>query len=243
MAFPQVATTNNGIDGTNTTTHTVNLPSGISSGDLLIAVISIDASVTIGWPNEGTDWIVIGNGLTGSGSLHTCDVAYRIANGSEGSTISVSSSTSQQSGHATYRITGWHGTTPPELTSGSGSDTQPDPPSETASWGGSEDNLFIAGCGWDGGDTSVSTYPTSYTSNQVSPTGGGPGGAGCAIATLESAADTDNPAVYTLDGSEDWSSFTIVVRPAAAGGGRTTKNTDSNPLGIHAGMGRRINTP
>jgi len=33
----------------------------------------------------------------------------------------------------------------------------------------------------------------------------------------------------------------IVVPVAAAG--RTTKNTDAQPLGIHAGISRRINAP
>jgi hypothetical protein len=35
----------------------------------------------------------------------------------------------------------------------------------------------------------------------------------------------------------------LVVVYTAGGGGRTTKNTDSHPLGIHAGISRRVNIP
>lgn len=40
-----------------------------------------------------------------------------------------------------------------------------------------------------------------------------------------------------------WAEAVATYKQAAAAGGRTTKNTDSHPLGIHAGISRRVNLP
>ena len=88
MAFPQVSDYNTTINGKGTT-HTVNLPSTINAGDLLVAFLATDGDNTTTWPNEGTDWIQIFE-VSDVRDIHL-SVAYRIADGNEGASISVES--------------------------------------------------------------------------------------------------------------------------------------------------------
>jgi len=152
-----------------------------------------------------------------SSTVVTVAIRYKISDGLEGASMSITSSASEQSSHATYRINAWHGTTPPEINTAAASTTTPDPPSVTASWG-SDDNLWIAGTGYNDGRTVVSSYPTNYASDQLNPQVGA-GGTGTGIATDEVATDAEDPGTYTIDNGEDQVAFTIAVRPAAAAGG------------------------
>ncbi len=122
MAFPQVQTTNTASNA-NTTSHTVNLPTGITSGDLLIAVGSIDAVETTTWP---AGWDPLVDEVNG-GTVMTCDVFYRDADGTEGSTITVTTGTSEHSNWEVWRIDGHDSASPPEATSSApGSTSTPD---------------------------------------------------------------------------------------------------------------------
>ena len=53
-AFPVVQAINTSSEPINTANHTVNLPSSISSGDLLIVFFSCDANETVTWPGGWT---------------------------------------------------------------------------------------------------------------------------------------------------------------------------------------------
>lgn len=222
-----LAGTNNGTD--TGTSHTVNLPTPISSGQLLLAFFCVDSVETTTWPTGGDAWTKIVDDV---GSQQTTAVAYRIADGTEGGSIEVTTPGSEISNHVTHRYTNWHGTTPPEASSATGSNSSPNPPSVTASWG-SEDNFFIAGCGYNDGRTTVSTYPTNYASNQHNEQDGAAGGTGVGIATDEVASDNQDPGTYSLSSSEAWTAFTVVIRPAAAAAGGAT------PIPDHAGLFRR----
>src|SRR5438128_859738 len=105
MAFPTVASTNTSTSASSTT-HTVNLPASISSGDLLLVVFGGNANTTLTWPSGYTEF------ATGSSVL--CNAAYRFADGTEGSTISVTSGATVAGSHQSFRFTGAHASTPPE---------------------------------------------------------------------------------------------------------------------------------
>ncbi len=215
MAFPQVATSNSGDTASlNQTTHTLNMPASISSGDLIVMMFAVDGDITTSWP---AGWVTLVDDSNAGGTQTTLAVRYRIADGTEGATIDVDSSASEQSAHVSYRINAWHGTTPPEVDIAGANTANPDPPSVTASWG-SDDNLWIAGTGYNDGRTVVTAYPTDYVSNQLNPAVGA-GGTGVGVATDEVATNTEDPATFTIDNGEVQTAFTIVVRPAAAVGG------------------------
>jgi hypothetical protein len=114
------------------------------------------------------------------------------------------------------RITGWHGTTPPEATTATGTTINPDPPSITPSWG-SEENLILCTCGQNGAGAggNITVFPEA--DNQTQDGTGGGGSAGGGICTAEQSASPYNPGQFTLAASIDWVAATIVVRPGDSG--------------------------
>jgi hypothetical protein len=142
--FPSVKDFAVSEEGTNVTSHTVSLPGSISSGDLLVTIFSMSRtnSPTISWPSGWTEFAYEGGPTSGS---NTTAAAWRKADGSEGSSITVSTDDDGESGHKTFSITGAEDPTTeaPESSTASGSSTSPDPPSLTPS-GGSDKYLWIA---------------------------------------------------------------------------------------------------
>lgn len=209
MTFPTIAATANNTTSA-TTSHTVNLDASISSGDLLLVWFVVDGVETTTWPDAS--WLPLVDSI---GAQHTTDVFYRDATGSEGSTITVTTGGSQNSSSLYWRIpaAAWHGTTPPEAASGTANNNSPDPPNLAPSWG-AEDNLYIAGCGYNDGRTTVSGYSTNYTDNQTNIQDGAAGGVGVGVASRDLNATSDNPGTMSLSAAENHSAFTIAVRPA-----------------------------
>lgn len=220
-AFPTVAATNSTADSANATNHTVNLPTGISNGNLLLVTIACrNSTTTITFP---AGWTIVGSEWTtgGSASAHSRMALYRrTADGSEGSTISVTTDVSNSCASISKRITGHHTSSNPELgTAATGDSTTPDPPSLTPSWG-AEDTLWVAMSG-KGAGGSASGYPTNYSQNQLSvPTTSGTNAA-LYWAERELNGTSDDPGTFTQS-SAVWGAQTLAIRPAAAavdGGG------------------------
>lgn len=220
MAFPQVAATNTSLeDAGNVTSHTVSLPSGIVSGNLLIVGFNTDGQESVTWP---TGWTEIFEGIAAS-SQCTLAIAYRQADGGEGSTIIVTTGTSERSAHWSYRITDHEApaTQAPQASGGAtGTSASPDPDSLTPT-GGAKDYLWIAVEGHDR-DKTTDAFPTNYDSNQVNTAGAGAGSAGVAAATDEVNAVSEDPGAFTISATEEWVTATVAVHPAAAGGAPPT---------------------
>src|SRR3990172_9436389 len=155
--MPQVSATNTSVNNTAGTQHTVSLPTGVQSGDLLIVVFGYKngTSQTINWPGGWTQFFR-------SDRTTTVGVvaAYRQADGSEGSTITVGTSGSIKTSHNSYRITGAENPLkpPPQSSAPNGTSPPPAPPSLTPT-GGAKDYLWIA----------VETH--NQTSSQIPITG------------------------------------------------------------------------
>ena len=211
MAFPIVETTNNGTtaDGTS---HTVNLPTGIVSGNLLLAMFSLSTPATATWPAGWTELYDTASAgtLMGSG-------AYRVADGGEGASITVTTSIGGEGSYNTYRISGQHASSAPEVgTSATGSSTTPDPPAVTPTWG-SADTLWFAVMHHD--FCTVTTAPTNYT-NLLAQDGATPV---TASARRALAAADENPGGFTVSAADAWVAQTCAVRPAEAGGATTKR--------------------
>lgn len=210
MAFPTVVTSTTSSESTDTTSHTVDMPASVASGDLLIAGVAVDGSNTITWP---TGWTLI---KTVDEGEVTHSTSYRKSDGTEGASIEVESSTSQGSTHFCYRITGNEdpGTQAPEVSTGAtGSNNTPDP--DVVTVGDARDYMFIATMGSDRSRT-ITTYPTNYADNNITLQGGtGAATIGAATRELNTATD-ENPGTYLLSGSEQWGAMTITVWPSAA---------------------------
>jgi hypothetical protein len=217
MAFPTIATTNNGND-TSGTSHTVNLPASIASGDLLIAIFASDGSTAHTWPSG---WDQAANNLIGTTTSTdvTLSAKQRVADGSEGSTITVTTGASEWTAHITLRITGWHGTTAAEAGTATGSSATANPPSLNPTNWDVEDTLWVAcACNDTGGtdNDDITAHPSSYTGIQIVTAGTNAGGVCLAASQRNNATAAEDPGTYTAPTTEAWVAGTIGVRPAAA---------------------------
>jgi len=206
-AFPTVAATNTSGQSSNVTSHTVNLPTGINAGDLLIVFFACDGDSTVTWPT-GNGWASIFH-QTNSVTL---DVGYKIADGTEGATITVGTGASEQSAHISYRITGHNSAQAPQVSTGAtGTSASPNPNSLTPT-GGAKDYLWIAVEGNDDGRDTASAYPSNYTNGQTNPAGT-TSGVNVAVARRQLNASSEDPGTFTIP-SEEWVACTVAVHPA-----------------------------
>lgn len=233
MTFPTVAATNAGGAGAGTSDVVLSLPGGAVAGDLVICVALISI---ISGTVAATGWTGTLSSISlGLGISHTFSVLSRIIDGTEGGIITIPRSSSAYLSAASYRITGWHGTTMPEAGyANAGSPGEPDPPSLSPSWG-SADTLWIAAGVRKGNTATTLGYPTNYTANQVSAYDGGVSGR-VLLATREVAASSENPSAFTIYNGGG-SGVTIAVRPAASAGITSVQVDRGRALGRGIGRG------
>lgn len=240
MAFPQVETENTSGESSAVTSHTVSLPTGIASGDLLLVFMAIDAGSApfTSFPAGYTEI----KDVSETTNDVTLAVAYRVADGGEGATITVTTTPSAQSAHATYRISGHDSsTTAPEISTGVSGDSQiPDPDSLTPT-GGSKDYLWVANCVVDGsgstGPWEVTGIPTNYTNLVNSESGGATLGATVGLGRRELAAASEDPGTFVAgdSGGKEWYAAQLAVHPGSEGGAAV----GPTPIPDHAGLFRR----
>jgi len=200
------------------TSATINYPSDLASGDIVLAAFSLDDDTRS--VNTPSGWTLL---LNQGGNGDTTDddnrmfIFYRRATGFDGPTFSVTLPTSSRTAVWVGRVTGVSQVSNPEA-AGSGSEsggtTNPNPPSLTASWG-SANNLWLVIGGFrafSGSGPTVSLFPTnyansqsvtSYTSNRVT----------VAVATRNLAAATENPVTFTISTVASTATATVVIRP------------------------------
>ena len=208
------------------TSFAVNMPSSIASGDLLIALVEVRIGTT--W-TPASGWNSISTlSQAGGGGVGKLDGWYKIASGTESGTTptftTVNATTAQFHVH---RITGWHGTSPPEATTSSGDVSAANPPSLTPSWG-ADDTLWLA----IGGHTAQSltpwtAAPSGYSGFQMNGASAGGGIAALASSYKQNNSASEDPGAFTLNtpsssNNRYWAAATIAVRPSAGGGGGTT---------------------
>jgi hypothetical protein len=209
MAFPAVAATNTSVHTANVTSHTVNLASGTSPGDILMVAFVVDGNPTVTWPA----------GWNARAAQHNTavriEVRTRVADGTEGSTITITTSVAEQSVHRAWRITGCHATTGPEGLTATGATANPNPPVlDPANWA-TEDTLWFALCAYDNGSRTLTAYPASYT-DTLNDRSTGTGGVGLGSGRRQNAVGSEDPGTFTISAADEWVAVTIGIRPAAA---------------------------
>lgn len=201
-SFPQVASIT--VTFTSVEPHLIAMPATVNAGDLLYIAYANGHGTA---PTPPAGWNLLATTPNGTRLSNF----YKIANGTEGGTNqSFIDGGGGDTSAQVYRITGWHGTTPPEMPAGAtGNDTNPNPPSLTASWGAA-DNLWLAVMACAPGSVTVSAYPSSYTNGQDD----GSGTFMVASARRELNTATENPGAFTAN-STLWVAQTVVVRPVS----------------------------
>jgi len=209
------------VETTAVTAHTVNLPTA-TAGHLLIIIAdkgSTSATITVTAGPSLTE-------LLDEASANGLYIAYRWMDGTEGSTLTLTTSAATRLVEIAYRISGAENpaTQAPQIgTTGTGTSATPDPPASAAP-GATKDFLFIAFAGMAGeeadDDTWGNTPPTNYTPSPPRQKTCGTVGTslGGLILSAERALNTgaaENPGTFGVDVSAAWRSQTIMVHPPA----------------------------
>ena len=224
MASPVIAgsttTNDSGLSGTS---FAADLPSGVVSGDLIVVILTVDriSGTPIDWP---VGWVELYD--TVSGTNITGAMAYKVSDGTEGSSVTITISSAQQACSRSYRITG-HDSSAEANTSAISSSTSQTPPSITPSYG-SRDYLFIAVDHVDTYLYTINTFPSGY--GNTSDLKSGSGGARCGLGTCDRQATvtTETPTNFILSIARTGLTSTIAIpAPSAGGGGLTASITES----------------
>jgi len=208
VAFPVVEGTATFNDLSNPVSIT--LPSGITSGELLLMLISLDSSSSnsITTPSGWTQLYHV----IGSTNLRRAAAYYREADGTEGSTVSVSADNNARWAANTYRISG-AGVTPEADASASGEDSQCDPASLTPSWGSTK-TLWIAAAHYREVSLTFPSLPTNYSDAvEAQYDDGGNQLPGLVSGRRELEASSENPGTFSTT-LNDWVGATIAIEPA-----------------------------
>ena len=205
---PTVRATNSNVFSTDVSSVTVTLPTGHAAGDLLIIGVSRDGTGSF---SSLSGWTAVTPQSNGGSIL----ALWYKTRGTSESNPSVSWTTGVESGTwFSIAITAgtWSGT--PEFIGTTGSNTSPNPPSFSPSWGYGQ-TLWLALNGWDGAFTST-TITTNYT--LMTYQAGFTIGAGHRTFQRANQVATEDPGSTNLSGSTTWSSFTAAVKPATYSG-------------------------
>jgi hypothetical protein len=223
MAFATVSSSSAGNSGgAAITSHTVTLPATVNADELLLVLFAIGHNATITWDDATVGaWSSLFNILDATSAVRYTARWLKAAGTEDGASLSISTGgTAAGSAWHAFAISGWHGTTGPEVaTTDHGSTSGPNPASLSPSWG-AEDTLWLATIGWDApsGSPTVSAFPTDYlngTSQRATATRGG----GNAVARRELNAASEDAGAFTLSAAAAVISAMIAIRPAAGGGG------------------------
>jgi hypothetical protein len=221
MAFPVIESVASTGTTSNQTSRSINMPSGIVAGDLLLAVVASDGNTTFGhtgWDKTSEQTCVSGGNTQARGFILT-----RTATGSN--TLTLTTAASEMVAAVVYRISGWSAFEVAGLGS-TATSTAPNPPSLNPAGWDVEDTLWIAACAHDQGQRTVSGYPANYTLNQTNARGSNTGGCGVGAAGRQNAVASEDPAAFTISTAEEWAAWTIAVRPAA------TPPQEVSPTGV-----------
>lgn len=219
MTFPVVATVGYSEESVDTTTHDVVVPASIGAGDLLMLWAAIDDTTTepsiSGWSPV---WFLDG--------AHVGAVYYKFAAGGE-TDFTYTTSVAQQSSNRTWRVTGAHASSPPEVgaTGNNGFSSLVNPGTLSPTWG-TDDTLWVVFGAFDQNPT-VSAYPVNYTDNQFSDfsTGGSEETrSGLVLCSRNLTAATEDPDAGTLSASVNLVSRLFAIRPAVGSAGAGSVN-------------------
>ena len=212
MAFPVVASNTGTFTNPAATSTVIDKPSGLVSGDLWLVLITIDNNNVITWPSGWTSVIAAPSGASDC----RLEARYRIADGSEGATITVTH-TSKKTAWESMRITG-HNSSAPAAAVANGEGDDRDPPALTPSWG-AKDTLWLAVYSFAETQSGAMTYPTNYTNGVTRAATSGSQYVGISHAQRALNAASENPGAFTP--TDFWGSLaaTIAIEPGAGGGG------------------------
>lgn len=177
--------------GSNTTTPSFNVPSGVEVGELLVLMWRAGGNVISITNNAGFTQLVLSSA---DGTDDDFYVGYKIADGTEGSSVQFTVSNGRRFAGVMYRIN--NGGTPVISSVGTGSGTSIDPASFSPA--GGVDNYLWIPIGTCEDARTVSAFPTNYVNGAQENVSTGADGATCATASRQVQSATVNPGAFVI---------------------------------------------
>ena len=201
------------------TSHTVAMPSTVSSGDLLIALLHTDGTPTVTWDHSTYGaWTKI---ITETAASSSQAVVYaKIATGAEASgTISITTSNIEEYQYRVLAYRDWGGSLSTDVvTDYSVALTQfPDPPASTDSWC-TVDRCTVAACTSSRASVPVSAYPSGYGNTWYQGTTGVDNGAWLATCDKSGNEGAQDPGTFTIESVRATVQMTISIKGVTSGG-------------------------
>jgi hypothetical protein len=234
---PSVAAESTTSNTGNAQNHTFSIPTPVA-GDRIVAFLACDANsaTDIAWPVGWTELLEQSNGVG-----VRLSAAYRDCTGAEGASIvvSIAGGNEKIAGHAWRISTGTFDPGRAPIIAGAGNNlaqsNQPDPPN--VAMGGTGDHLYLTMYGADIGTNVATAYPSGYSNTG---TASSPESGGIAVGWARkssTASSSDNPAAFTMAGTEQWCAFTIGVAPV---GSLVAVNLDSIAADLVEGTAKTV---
>ncbi|MCF8295662.1 MAG: T9SS type A sorting domain-containing protein, partial [Bacteroidales bacterium] len=208
--FPVVKAIATSASTTATMSHTISIPAGVESGDLiLIFWEDVSTSTTLGSFSGYTTLVDINS------SNMRRKIYYKVANGSEGTSLTVTTSASELSAHVCYLIDAGSYTGTPYISSAhTATSSSPNPPSLSPS-GGTGKFVWIPVV--LAGEVNTYTAPANYTAVAESHTiYASSSNSHCQVITAfrQYEAATEDPGAFGLGQSAPFHSYTLAIRGA-----------------------------
>ncbi len=210
MAFPTRESNTGDISSGTSETHTVAMPTGVVSGDLLVIIFGTRTAPTI---TEPANWTKISQS---TGSNTAIAVMYKVSDGTEGADEIVATGVpAVNAAWEVYRISGAANpaSQAPEVAYAFADvdETDGDPPNLTPTGGAKNYLWFTAAFKRDDGN--VTAFPGSYTNTGFEKVALAPAVIGFAERTLN--ASSENPGVFSWGVAADWTAVTIAIHPVS----------------------------
>jgi len=212
--------TNSGGPGT---ANAIPYPAG-SAGDLVVTYVGYGASggTTISsWPG----WTALGTQGTYGVTDGFCEAWYRVTDGSEGSTVTVTTSAAVRMTYNVWRFRSFVGVPVAAswaINTGGGSSTTGDPPTLTSGFGAVE-TLWLAGTCF-GSIRTVTGYPSGYSGGEYYESFG----PGIGTAYLLNIAASEDPGTFAISAASWVSANTVAIQGSQAALGTAISNTDTS---------------
>ena len=204
-AFPVVQTRNTGADAVQNTSYSAPLPSGLTSGDLLIVIGALNSAFATQF-NTPSGWTSLFQ-TAGPGNTRSLACFYKTSNGSEGANLAMTLTALAAKASVSYRISG-AAAAPQAGTAATGTSTAPDAPNLSPSWG-SQKVLWLAAMAGQWNTAQTQTAPANYSNIQQIAAGTDQPRIASAERSLE--ASSENPGAFSAQ-MLNWIANTIAVR-------------------------------
>ena len=206
---PIVEATNQSQHSSGVTSHTVSLPAGIQVGETLVVFFAYRGGGTTTDPSGWTSNNAFINS-TPSPTVRT-RVLTRVADGTEGASITVTTGVAAVSAHQSFRISGaLNGLSGVESDEFTANSSAPDAPNLTPSWG-EANNLWFASVA-NISTSGAATPPTNYANAIDEDTGGGSSGIQLQTSRRTLKATSEDPGTWSYTNAQEYIAFTVAVR-------------------------------